>query len=213
MATAAAPWHVKGTYFESCNCESICPCRPQGDRPGGLSTYGECDFAVSWRIDEGGAGDLELSGFGVVLAGRYWDEKAPEPAGPLGVWDVVLFVDDRAPDAAAEALADIFLGRAGGDTLENFAAAIGEVHAVRRASIELDHAPGRQRIDVPGSVTVRAREPVDTDDVVTCAIPGHQFPGTEVVADVNRVAAGPLEWHLTGTTGFAAAFEYRGDGG
>lgn len=211
MPTASGSWHLKGTYFESCNCATICPCRPQGDRPGGLSTYGECDFALSWSILEGNAGDLDLSRLGVVLTGRYWDENASAPPGPLGVWDVALFVDDRGGDAEVDALADIFLGRAGGDTLEDFAAAIGEVHAVRRASIELDHTPGRQRIDVPAAVTVRAREPIVTDTRVTCAIPGHDFPGTELVADVNRVVEHPLEWDLSGTTVFAAEFEYRGE--
>ena len=34
-------YRVRGAYFESCNCEAICPCRKIGGVPGGRSTYGE----------------------------------------------------------------------------------------------------------------------------------------------------------------------------
>ena len=42
------PWAVSGSYYEVCNCEAICPCRRHGARKGGRSTYGTCDFALSW---------------------------------------------------------------------------------------------------------------------------------------------------------------------
>ena len=25
-----SPWRIRGAYFESCNCEAICPCRMVG---------------------------------------------------------------------------------------------------------------------------------------------------------------------------------------
>ena len=28
------PWRISGAYFESCNCEAICPCRMVGGRQG-----------------------------------------------------------------------------------------------------------------------------------------------------------------------------------
>jgi hypothetical protein len=33
-------WRVRGSYFEGCNCEAICPCRSVGGRPGGPSSFG-----------------------------------------------------------------------------------------------------------------------------------------------------------------------------
>src|SRR5437016_3566100 len=83
-------------------------------------------------------------------------------------------------------LADIFLGRAGGTALANYAAAIGEVHAVRPARIELDHRPRRWRIGVEHHLNVVAGEPVVTGEVVACGIPGFDHPGTEV--NVTRSA-------------------------
>ncbi len=108
--TAPALWQVEGSYFEACNCDAVCPCRRQGNRPGGRATYGVCDFALSWLISRGRADDLDLSGFEVVLAGSF---DADEPGSP---WRVALYVDERADRAQHAALADIFLGRAGGTT-------------------------------------------------------------------------------------------------
>lgn len=60
MAAEVEPpqvWAVAGSYFEACNCEAICPCRRVGERAGGRSVYGICQFALSWQISQG----IELS--------------------------------------------------------------------------------------------------------------------------------------------------------
>jgi hypothetical protein len=59
---AVADWRVRGSYFEACNCEAICPCRSVGGRPGGPSSFGECFGALSWHVHEGHADGLDLSG-------------------------------------------------------------------------------------------------------------------------------------------------------
>ena len=128
-------WNVSGTYYEVCNCEAVCPCRQRGVKKGGRSTYGFCDFAISWQVAKGQAGAVDLSNLSVVLAGSYSDD---EPRSP---WRVILYVDETADARQRQALTDIFLGRAGGDTLRNFAYVIGEVYAVRSAKIELTHSP------------------------------------------------------------------------
>ncbi len=122
-----------------------------------------------------------------------------------------MYVDERADPAQRAALADIFLGRAGGTTLTNFAEAIGEVYAVRAASIHLDHTPGRQRIDVDDYVAIRALEPVEVDEVVSCGIPGHDRPGTEMRTEIQRVDDPPLRWEVFGRCGFATGFLYTSD--
>lgn len=197
-----ASWTVSGTYFEACNCESVCPCRREGSRAGGRSTYGNCDFALSWRVERGHADGTDLAGAKVVLAGSYDDD---EPGSP---WRVALYVDERRPEPERDALADIFLGRAGGAVLRNFASAIGEVHAVRTARIELEHARGREAIRAGDWVEVRGVRDVAVAEPVTCGIPGHDHPGTEVRTDLQRVQDGPLRWEVTGRCGFATSFAY-----
>jgi len=206
-APVVAPWRVAGSYYEACNCEAICPCRRRGKLPGGRSSFGECDFALSWSILDGHAGDLDLSGLDVVMVGAYDDD---EPGSP---WRVALYVDERGSNEQQEALASIFLGRAGGTVFRNFASAIREVYAVRQARIEIEHAAGRERFRVPDHVAVVAREPVVTDVAVTCGIPGHDREGHEVIAEVLSVDEGPLSWKVHGRCSYAATFDYVADDG
>lgn len=202
--TNPTDWWIEGTYFESCNCEAVCPCRTVGGRDGGRSTYGVCDFALSWRIERGEAGDCVFDGLEVVMVGSYDDD---EPGSP---WSVVLYVDDDADADQHDALADIFLGRAGSH-LELFSEAIGEVHAVRSARIRLDHAPDDPTIDVDDAVTVRTIERVDIEETVSCRIPGHDRPGTEYRGEVLRVDEPPLDWAVEGRCAFATDFAYQSE--
>ena len=197
-------WSVSGSYFEACNCDPICPCRSVGGKPGGTSTHGICLGTLSWQITQGYVGDLDLSGLAVVLSLRSLD--AEQPSTP---WEVVLYVDERANDAQHQALTDIFLGRLGGTPLRNFAAAIGEVYAVRSARIELDHVPGKQRIGVVGYVRVVAARLVMSDEAVACGIPGFDHPGTEYhTALLQSRDESPLQWDLEDVCGFATNFAY-----
>lgn len=199
-----ADWRVAGTYFEACNCEAICPCRRQG----GLklttgSTYGICDFALSWRILEGEHGDITLSGSSIVLAGSYSDREAGKP------WRVCLYVNETATDLQHTALTNIFLGRAGGTAFRNYAAAIGEVYAVRRARISLEHRPRQWFMRADDYVVVSGGAPVPSDLAVSCGIPGHDHPGHELRTEVMRVDDSALRWEVHGRCGFAADFEYQ----
>ena len=82
-------WRIAGSYYESCNCQAVCPCRRVNGRPGGRSTYGICDFALSWQIEDGSAGGVDLSGLRAVLVARYDDDEAGSP------WDYYLYLDER----------------------------------------------------------------------------------------------------------------------
>ena len=43
-------WRVRGSYFEACNCDAICPCRSVRGAPGGPSTSGVCFGTLSWHV-------------------------------------------------------------------------------------------------------------------------------------------------------------------
>jgi hypothetical protein len=195
------PWSVAGSYYEVCNCEAICPCRRSAGRPTGRPMYETCDFALSWWIKQGQAGVIDLGDLKVVMVGR-WETTAGDP------WRVTLYVDERANAAQQAVLAAVFLGRAGGSVQRSFGANIVEVHEVRSARIELDHARARERIDVAPYLTVRTREAVPHDFTVTCGIPGHGHPGQEIRAETFRLQAPPFDWELRGRCGFASEFAY-----
>lgn len=131
-----------------------------------------------------------------------------EPGVP---WRVVLYVDDRGGPEQQQALTDIFLGRAGGTTLRNFALAIGEVYAVRQAQIELQHVPDLESILVERYVMAKTARPVWSDVPISCGIPGHDRPGQESIAETFQVDDGALHWSVSGRCGFATSFAYSSD--
>jgi len=201
-----ANWRVRGSYFEACNCEAICPCRSVGGRDGGPSSWGDCFGTLSWHVDEGHFAATDLSGRTVVMSMHYSDHT--EPSTP---WDVVLYIDDGAADAQADALAAIFLGRAGGSVASLYGPAIGEVHAVRRAEISVEHVAPRKRIDVVGYLTVVSSGAASEPGDVRCGIPGFDHPGTELYGEVLTSEEPALRWSILGkrNASFSTDFEYR----
>ena len=206
MSAPAVAWHVRGTYFESCNCEAICPCRRIDGVPGGRSTHGECQGILSWLIEEGAAGDLALDGLRVALAVRYHDDEEGSP------WSFVMYVDARATAEQRDALVAIYTGALGGDALAHFPWAwkASVRLAVRHVEIEVSHEPRRQWLRIRDHVTVRIRDAYAGPETVTCVIPGHEERGEELIADEVHVDDGPLRFELAGNCGYSARFDYAG---
>ena len=64
MTTQKLQWTLAGEYFESCNCEILCPCLLLGGRP----TEGHCDVVLAFHIEKGKYGSIDLSGLNAVQA-------------------------------------------------------------------------------------------------------------------------------------------------
>jgi hypothetical protein len=197
-------WRISGTYLEVCNCDAICPCRRIDGEAGGRSTYGECTGALSWRILEGGVGDLGLANLCVVLICWYSDDETGSP------WSFELYLDERADAAQREALEEIYAGRLGGTPLSQFPWAFkpSNLLAVVPSAIQIDHTPGRGWFRAGGSVTVRVAAPFETQSPVSCVIPGHHRRGREVVAEVLDVEDEHFHFTYTGRCGYEATFDY-----
>ncbi len=198
-----------GSYLESCNCEAICPCRTVGGIAGGRSTYGVCYGALSWLIEDGRAGEHDLSGLAVALVLRYDDD---EPGSP---WTFVLHVDERGDERQREALAGIFLGRLDGGYVQTlpWVRKFSELIALRASPIEIGSGPDGHTLRVGAAVRLRATRAVETAETVSCVVPGHDRPGTELYADELTVRDGPFEWELEGNCAFATDFAYSSEGG
>jgi len=200
-------WRVRGSYFESCNCEAICPCRQINGLPGGRSTYGECLGVLSWLIEYGHVESTSLDGLAVALATRYHDD---EPGSP---WTFVLYLDARASEEQRRALGAIYTGVLGGGALTHFPwARKPSVHvATRPVEFEVSHEPRRQWLRIRDHVTLRIRGVYEGEETVTCGIPGHEQSGEELVADELRVGEdAPLDFEFHGNCAYAAPFDYAG---
>ena len=96
-------WQLKGNYFESCNCDIMCPCiflKPP--------TKGYCKALVAWQINQGNMEDIDLSGLNV---GLYVTANGNMIEGN---WKIVLYIDAKANDQQKEALTEIYGGEVGG---------------------------------------------------------------------------------------------------
>jgi hypothetical protein len=199
-------WHIRGSYFESCNCDAICPCRRIDGVTGGRSTHGVCMGVLSWLIEDGSVDGVDLSGLPVAMAVRYSDD---EPGSP---WTWVLYLDTRATAEQLAGLEGIFTGRLGGDAAAHFPWAWkqSELVAVRPVAIDVDHTRRRQRLRIRDRVTVRIRDRYDGEETVTCIIPGHDRTGEELVTDQLLVEDDRLQFSYQGTCGYGSTFEYAG---
>ena len=199
-------WRITGTYLEACNCEAICPCRTIDGTRGGRSTYGVCLGALSWAIESGHVGGLEVSGLAVSLVLRYDDD---EPGSP---WTFVLYVDQDGSEEQRQALEDVYLGRRGGVALRQFpwARKPSNLVAVRPAEIEIGHTEQPGWFRVRRYATVRIAAPVEDRSVVTCVIPGHHQPGQELIADELVVGDGELSFEFAGRCAYSSRFDYSG---
>jgi hypothetical protein len=161
---------------------------------------------LSWLIEEGAAGETDLSGLPVAIALRYSDD---EPGSP---WSWILYVDASASGEQRAALGAIFTGGLGGDAGSHFPWVWkpSEHIATRPVEIEVDHTRRRQWLRVREKVSVHIRDRYATSQGVTCVIPGHDRAGEELVADELLVDDGRLGFAYRGVCGYASSFDYSG---
>jgi hypothetical protein len=199
-------WHIRGSYFEACNCDPICPCRRIDGASGGRSTHGVCMGVLSWVIEDGEIDGTSVSGLPVAIASRYSDDEAGSP------WSWVLYLDERGSEAQRTGLEAVFTGRLGGDAQRHFPWAWKDSNllAVRPAQIDFDHARRRQWLRIRDVVSVRIRGRYESQSAVTCVIPGHDRQGEELVAKQLTVSDDALAFEFSDVCGYGASFDYSG---
>ena len=127
MATPA--WKVSGQYYETCNCDFICPCLP--GQMAVSPSKGSCNFAMAFRVDRGSYGAVSLDGLGFIVLGF-----TPE-AMVKGNWSVGLITDERANVEQRDAITAIASGAAGGP-MSALSGLIGTFLGVESAPIRFD---------------------------------------------------------------------------
>lgn len=196
-------WNVSGTYFESCNCDSACPCVFLS-----APTTGECTAIVGWHIDAGDHEGVGLGGLNVVLAVDSPGHMARTP------WRVALYLDDSGSEEQQAALAAIFSGASGGHPAV-LAGHIGEVLGVASAPIvfEVENASLAMRVGEVADVKIHAMAGQGGAQVTIANHPLAVAPGQQLVAskvDHLRFNDHGYEWELSETNGFFSPFVYQG---
>ena len=99
----ATTWKMKGVLLGACNCDWGCPCSFNA-RP----TYGKCEGAYLWHVEEGEIGGLPLSGLSLA-----WFAHSPGPLHECKATSQRL-LDDKASPEQRNALLKITSGKLGG---------------------------------------------------------------------------------------------------
>jgi hypothetical protein len=121
------PWHLKGSYAETCSCELMCPCNLSFDHG---ATYDYCRATLVFNIHSGEIEGTDVGGLKVCVI-----VDAPKVMTE-GNWRLGMFVDEAATDEQLDKLTAVFGGQLGGP-MEALAPLVGEVLGVERASIEV----------------------------------------------------------------------------
>ncbi len=193
-------WRIRGSYFESCNCDDL---SLPPDRRGAGRTLDPRDLLGRPLVaDRGGSRRRNRPLRYSRRPGlRYSDD---EPGSP---WTWVLYLDARAAEEQRAALEGIFTGRLGGDAESHFPWAwkASELVAVRPVEIDVDHTRRRQWLRIRNHVSVRIHDRYSGGETVTCVIPGHERAGEELVVDDGRLA-----FSYRGVCGYGSRFDYAG---
>ena len=120
-------WNLKGSYFETCSCELMCPCNLSFDHG---ATYDYCRATLVFNIRSGEIEGTDVSGLKAAVI-----IDTPKVMTD-GNWRIGMFVDENATDEQLEKLTAVFGGQLGGP-MEGLAPLIGEMLGVERASIEI----------------------------------------------------------------------------
>jgi hypothetical protein len=119
-------WKLKGTYFETCSCEVVCPCTASLALG---ADYDRCRVTLVFNVAEGDVDGMDVSGLTVAAIA-----DTPKVMTE-GNWRLGVFIDAAASDDQAAALGAVFGGQRGGP-MAGLTPLIGESLGVERAAIE-----------------------------------------------------------------------------
>ena len=140
-------WKVSGQYYETCNCDFVCPCVP-----GGMTvspSKGSCNFAMAFEVSHGTYGTVSLDGLGFIVLGFTPGMMAN------GDWSVGLIADERASAEQTEAITAIASGAAGGP-MAALSGLIGKFLGVQAAPIRFDRAGAKWSVKASDFVDMAA---------------------------------------------------------
>lgn len=154
MLDGLPEWHIKGELILNCNCTVFCPCVVSlgAHKP----TEGECHAWIGVNIDEGSYNGEDLSGLNMGLL-----LDIPGRMGE-GNWKVAAYVDERANDAAYDALLQIFSGQAKGTT-GLFTMLVSEMIGHERAPVVIEKEGRKRRLMIGRKIQGEIEEVVGAD--------------------------------------------------
>ena len=205
----APAWSVSGQYYETCDCDFVCPCLP--GQLAAEPTRGKCNFAMAFQIERGRYGEVSLDGLGFIVLG-FTPGKMVE-----GNWSVGVIADERASAEQRDAIAAIASGASGGP-MAALAPLVGNLLGVESAPIRFERDGAKWSVSAAGLLDMAAEGAMGLDPNAPGPIhmenTGHPAASRFALARAmrSRVDALGLRWSDTSgrNNGQYAPFSWRG---
>lgn len=198
-------WRLNGTYFESCNCNVLCPC--------GASSFAlpadqeRCVVALAFNVASGEIDGLDVSGLSVILVADAPGKMAD------GNWRVGVVMDAAASKQQAEALGAVFSGQKGGP-MTAFSPLIGTQLGVQSALIQYSNGGTHHYVKAGDLVEMEIDDfvPQGMRDPTKLVGVAHPVSTTLTVAHskTSRVKCFGIDSSSPGKNGHAAPFSWAG---
>jgi hypothetical protein len=173
-------WKLKGSYFETCSCDLLCPCIVSMDHG---ATYDYCRVTLVFDIREG---EIEGTDVGGLKVAAMVDSPKVMTEGN---WRLGMFIDENASDDQMEKLTAVFGGQKGGP-MAAIAPLVGEVVGVERAPIEVAEEGLRHSVRIGDAVDFEVEDivPFGIETGEPVRLTGVFYPlGSElVIAEAKR---------------------------
>ena len=200
--TEQISWKLQGSYFETCNCETACPCVWLQ-----APSEGDCKLLVAWHIESGHFGNQTLENLNVALA-CYAPGDMKE-----GNWQAALYIDDRADDAQVDAITQIFSGQQGGH-LAILMSFVSDVLGIQKVKIDYKEEGNKRFMSIPGI----AQAEIESIKGITgaestisnpplCVVSSH--PSTVAKSNQYQYQDYDKNWQFSDRNGYYSPFTYQ----
>ncbi|WP_273887887.1 DUF1326 domain-containing protein [Rubrobacter naiadicus] len=198
-------WRLRGTFFENCSCDMVCPCSTSGlTMP---ADQERCRAVLVFHVDSGWIEGVDVSGLTVAVLA-----DTPRVMADGG-WRVGLFMDEAASREQAGMLEAVFSGQLGGP-MELLAPLIGEMLGVETAAIEYADDGRRHRVKIGDFAEIEVEDfvPPQTPEGEVSRLTGIFHPANSTLtiarATSSRVSAFGLEFSNVEKNGHSAPFAW-----
>jgi len=135
-------WKLRGSYFETCSCNVVCPCTASFALG---ATLDRCRVTLVFNVTDGDVEGTDVSGLKVAAVA-----DTPKVMSE-GNWRLGVFLDAAASDEQAEKLGAVFSGALGGP-MAALGPLVGENLGVERATIEVQEDGLRHSVRIGDAV-------------------------------------------------------------
>jgi hypothetical protein len=192
-------WNLKGSYFETCSCDLVCPCNITFDHG---ATYDYCRATLVFNIREGDIDGTDVAGTKVVVI-----IDTPKVMTD-GNWRVGMFVDEDADEDQTQKLTAVFGGQLGGP-MELLGPLVGEMLGVERAKIEIEEDGLRHSVRVGDAIDFEVEDivpyGVETDEPVRLVGMFHPASSSFNVGEARRSRIDAFGIQYEGKTGISTS--------